>query len=212
MDVGGVVGKHVGGGYQLYRTRDIAPLYGARVKSHMAFAAIRHGRRHFRTLVALGECAGEGRHDGLGRMFSSHNTESRVCAPVLGVVCRFWTGFGRPSSLFFGFGIPIAIFAIESDELSRVESRSRMRSERGMEITARIVRYQNPFFGEFNRTVEFAVSGTDSRMNVAGLASDILRSKSGQGKPKPLLRGGSPGPIGNEWGRTTRTRSQGGRV
>lgn len=31
----------------------------------MAFATIRHGRRHFRALVALGKCASDGRHDEL---------------------------------------------------------------------------------------------------------------------------------------------------
>lgn len=45
-------------------------------------------------------------------------------------------------------------------------------------------------------------------MNVEGLVGDFCAAKWTR-ENGPLVEVGSPGPIGKEWGRTTRTHSQG---
>lgn len=78
--IGSVVSQHVGGGDELNRTRNIATLDGARIESSMTLGlllAIRHGRRHFGPLVALGECARESRHDDLETWFVTPEGELR---------------------------------------------------------------------------------------------------------------------------------------
>jgi hypothetical protein len=63
VKIRGVVGKHVGSRQQLDWARYIATLDSPRIQSHMAFAPIRHGRRHLRALIAPGEGSCEVRHD-----------------------------------------------------------------------------------------------------------------------------------------------------
>lgn len=59
MKVGCVVSQHVRSRQQLHGRRDLSSLDSAGVELHLPFA-IGHGCRDLGTLVALGECAGDG--------------------------------------------------------------------------------------------------------------------------------------------------------